>query len=156
VSRATERKFVLDTNLFIRGFRDPQANASLQRFHELFAPFEYLSAIVAQELRAGARSHTDRRLLERHLLAPYRRRRRLVTPSARAWEESGDVLAELGRRDGLDVSRVSKAFGNDVLLALSCREAGIALVTDNERDFMRIARVVAFEYVKPWPEPTSA
>jgi len=40
LSRATERKFVLDTNLFIRGFRDQQANLSLQRFHELFAPFE--------------------------------------------------------------------------------------------------------------------
>jgi predicted nucleic acid-binding protein len=66
------------------------------------------------------------------------------------------VLAELGRCEGLDVSRVSKAFGNDVLLALSCREAGIALVTDNERDFTRIARVVAFEYVQPWPVPTSA
>jgi predicted nucleic acid-binding protein len=156
VSRATERKFALDTNLFIRGFRDQQANASLQRFHVLFAPFEYLSAVVAQELRAGARSHTDRRLLERHVLTLYRRRGRLVTPSARAWEAAGDVLAELGRREGLDVSRVSKAFGNDVLLALSCREAGIALVTDNQRDFARIVRVVAFEFVKPWPVPPSA
>jgi len=151
VSPALERKFLLDTSLFIQGFRDPQANASLQRFHQVFAPFEYLSAVVAQELRAGARSPNDRRLLERHVLDLYRRRGRLVTPSARAWEDSGDILAELGRREGLDLRRVSKAFGNDVLLALSCRETGIVLVTDNERDFDRIARIAAFEFVGPWP-----
>lgn len=156
MSPAIERKFLLDTNLFVQGFRDPQANASLQRFHQLFAPFEYLSAVVAQELRAGARSHDDRRLLERHVLSLYRRRGRLVAPSAHAWEDSGDVLAELGRREGLDLGRLSKAFGNDVLLALSCGEAGIVLVTDNARDFERIARVVAFEFVKPWPAPTPA
>ena len=50
-----ERKYVLDTNLFIRAFREEAANAQLQRFHQLFAPFEYLNAVVAQELRAGAR-----------------------------------------------------------------------------------------------------
>jgi predicted nucleic acid-binding protein len=154
VSPAIERKFLLDTNLFIQGFRDPRANTSLQRFHQVFAPFEYLSAIVAQELRAGAQSHNDRRLLDRHILDLFRRRGRLVTPSAHAWEDSGDVLAELGRREGLDLRRLSKAFGNDVLLALSCREAGIVLVTDNERDFARIARVVPFDFVKPWPAPS--
>jgi predicted nucleic acid-binding protein len=155
VSAAVERKFLLDTNLFIQGFRDPQANASLQRFHQVFAPFEYLSAVVAQELRAGTRSHQDRRLLERHVLDLYRRRGRLVTPSAQAWEDSGDVLAELGRREGLDLRKLSKAFGNDVLLALSCREAGIILVTDNARDFARIARIAAFEFVRPWPAPAT-
>ena len=79
-----------------------------------------------------------------------------MTPSAQAWEDSGDVLAQLAQRKGLDLSRLSKAFGSDVLLALSCREAGIVLVTDNERDFERIARIVAFDFVKPWPAPASA
>jgi predicted nucleic acid-binding protein len=50
---------------------------------------------------------------------------------------------------------LSKAFGNDVLLALSCREAGIILVTDNARDFARIARIVAFDLVRPWPAPAT-
>ena len=48
-------------------------------------------------------------------------------------------------------ARVSKAFANDVLLALSCREAGCVLVTDNERDFQRIRRFLQFDYIKPWP-----
>ena len=153
MTRADERKYVLDTNLFIRGFGDSAANVELQRFHYLFAPFEYLSAVVAQELRAGMRSAADGRALERHVLDLFTRRGRVVTPSARAWHESGDVFAELVRREGLELPRVSKAFGNDVLLALSCREAGLVLVTDNRRDFQRIARVAPFDFVDPWPTP---
>lgn len=155
MSPAPERKYVLDTNLFIRAFREPAANAELQRFHYLFAPFEYLSAVVVQELRAGARSAADRRALERQVLDLFARRGRVVTPSTQAWADSGDVLASLVRRDGLELNRVSKAFGNDVLLALSCRETGLVLVTDNHRDFERIARVARFEFVEPWPTPRS-
>lgn len=150
---AAERRYILDTNLFVRGFREPSANAELQRFHYAFAPFEYLSAVVVQELVAGARSGADRRALDRHVIDLFRRRGRIVTPSSRAWHGSGDALAELARRDGLDLSRVSKSFGNDIVLALSCREAGLVLVTDNRRDFERIARVAPFDFVDPWPMP---
>lgn len=150
-----ERKYVLDTNLFIRGFRDPTSNAELQRFHSQFAPFEFLSAVVVQELRAGVGTSADRRALERHVLDVFARRGRIVTPSAQAWADSGDVFASLARREGLELARVSKAFGNDVLLALSCREAGMVLVTDNGRDFGRIARVAPFEFAEPWPAPSS-
>jgi hypothetical protein len=41
VSPPVERKILLDTNLFIQGFRDLEANASLRRFHQLCASFEY-------------------------------------------------------------------------------------------------------------------
>jgi predicted nucleic acid-binding protein len=154
VSAARARKYVLDTNLFIQAFRAPAANAELQRFHLLFAPFEFLSAVVAQELLAGTRTRADRRKLQRHVLDVFARRGRIVAPSARAWEQSGIVLAELVRREGLVLRRVPKAFGNDVLLAVSCREAGLVLVTDNGRDFDRIARITNFEFIEPWPAPT--
>lgn len=55
------------------------------------------------------------------------------------------------RDEGLDLAHVSKAFPNDLLLALSCREAGCVLVTENERDFARIRRFVPFDFVAPWP-----
>jgi hypothetical protein len=55
------------------------------------------------------------------------------------------------QQEGLEVARVSKAFANDLMLALSCRESGCVLVTENDRDFSRIRRFIAFEYVKPWP-----
>jgi predicted nucleic acid-binding protein len=150
VTRAT-RKYVLDTHLFIDAFRDPASNRVLQDFHRAFAPFEYLSVIVAQELRAGVQRREDRRALERHLLTVFERAGRTITPSAEAWHRSGDLLSEMGRQEGLEVGRVSKSFSNDVLLALSCREAGCTLVTANGRDFQRIRQYVDFEFVEPWP-----
>ena len=149
--RRQTRKYVLDTHLFIDGFRDRTANEALQSFHRDFAPFEYMSVIVAQELRAGVRSPRDRLRLKRHVLKVYERTGRVVAPSANAWHASGDVLARMARADGLEVARVSKAFANDLLLAVSCREAGCVLITDNERDFARIRRFVAFEFLRPWP-----
>jgi predicted nucleic acid-binding protein len=147
----TSRKYVLDTQLFINAFRDPAANEALQQFHRSFAPFEYLSVIVAQELRAGIQRSRDGRALERHVLNVFERAHRTITPSADAWHRSGDLLAEMARKEGLEIGRVSKAFANDALLAVSCREAGCVLVTDNERDFQRIRRFLPFEFIKPWP-----
>ena len=145
------RKYVLDTQLFIDAFRDPRANQALQRFHRAFAPFEHFSAIVAQELRAGVKRKQDRTALEKHLLNVFERAGRVFAPSAGAWHRSGDLLADLAQQDGLELRRLSKSFSNDVLLALSCRETGCVLVTENERDFARIRRFVAFDFVPPWP-----
>jgi predicted nucleic acid-binding protein len=145
------RKYVLDTHLFIDAFRDRAANEALQQFHRAFAPFEYLSVIVAHELRAGVRRGQDRKALERNVLSVFERSGRTFAPSASAWHRSGDLLSDMARKEGLEIARVSKSFAYDVLLALSCREAGCVLVTENERDFERIRRHVPFDYVKPWP-----
>jgi len=104
------RKYVLDTQLFIHGFRDPAANEALQHFHRLFAPFEYLSVIVAQELRAGIQRPRDRKALEKHVLDVFKRSDRTIAPSSEAWHRSGDLLADIARTDGLEIARVSKSF----------------------------------------------
>jgi predicted nucleic acid-binding protein len=150
VTRAS-RKYVLDTQLFINAFRNPVVNEELQQFHRAFSPFEHFSVIVAQELRAGVRRPHDRKALERYVFKVFQRANRSITPSADAWHRSGDLLAEMARHEGLEIARISKAFANDVLLALSCREAGCVLVTDNERDFQRIRRFVQFDFMQPWP-----
>jgi predicted nucleic acid-binding protein len=145
------RKYVLDTQLFINAFRDPAANEELQRFHRTFSPFEYLSVIVAQELRAGIRRPRERLMLERNVLKLFERADRIIAPTADAWHQSGDLFAEMARKDGLEIGRVSKAFANDILLALSRRASGCVLVTDNARDFQRIRRFTPFEFIEPWP-----
>ena len=149
------RKYVLDAHIFINAFRDPLVNETLQRFHRGFAPFEHLSVIVAQELRAGVRHPKDRKALERNVLKVYERANRTIAPSANAWHRSGDLLADMAQQDGLEPARVSKALANDVLLALSCRESGCVLITENHRDFSRIRRFVAFDFIKPWPAPSN-
>jgi predicted nucleic acid-binding protein len=145
------RKYTVDTNLVIDAARDQVANEALARFHRENAPFEYLSSIVVQELRSGARSAHDLRRLEADFLDLFDRAGRVFTPSRRAWSLSGDVLRDLARRDGLELAKVPKSLGNDIMLALSCREAGVILVTRNESDFARIRRVVEFAFVAPWP-----
>ena len=147
--RAT--KYVLDTQLFINAFRDPIANEALQRFHRGFSPFEHFSVIVAQELRAGVRQPGDRKALERNVLEVFERAGRIITPSADAWYRSGDLLSAMADQDGLEMARVSKAFANDLLLALSCHESGCVLITENDRAFARIRRFTSFDYIKPWP-----
>jgi predicted nucleic acid-binding protein len=145
------RKYVLDTQLFINGFRDPVSNEALQRFHRAFSPFEHLSVIVAQELRAGVKRPGDRKALEKNVLRVFERARRTITPSPDAWHRSGDLLSDMAKQEGLEIARVSKAFANDILLALLCRESGCVLVTENDRDFSRIRGFISFEYMKPWP-----
>jgi predicted nucleic acid-binding protein len=149
-----ERKYTLDTQLFIRAFRDPDANAALQTFHTVFAPFEYLTAVVVQELRAGVTPKQAARL-EKHVFTPFERRARVLTPSYGAWKQAGAVLAQLADAEELQLRTVSRGFVNDVLLAVTCREAGVTLVTENVRDFARIARGLKFEFVGPWPMPSS-
>jgi predicted nucleic acid-binding protein len=144
-------KFVLDTQLFITAFHDPAFNRALQQFHADFAPFEYLSVVVAQELRAGAKKASERSALERNVFSMFDRSGRTITPSPAAWHRSADALAALAKHEGLELARVSKAFGNDILLAASCREAGCVLIIENVRDFSRIRRFLAFDFVAPWP-----
>lgn len=144
-------KYVLDTHLYIDAFRDAAAKEALQRFHYEFAPFAHLSVVVAQELRAGAKRPDHRHAIDHNVLSAYERTNRVIVPSADAWHRSGDVLSSMVKKEGLELARLSKSFGNDILLAASCREAGCVLITDNVRDFSRIHRFLPFDFMAPWP-----
>jgi predicted nucleic acid-binding protein len=150
IARPRERRYTVDTNLYIDALRTAEGKISLSAFHAAYAPFEHLSAVVAQELRAGVRGSAAARL-EDSILAPFERRGRLVTPTYAAWKETGRVLAELIAPTGWNT--VSRSFVNDVLLAMSCRESGMVLVTKNVADCARIADVRPFDFVAPWPRP---
>lgn len=146
------QKFALDTNVFILAFRDEQRKTELQRFRSAFAPFEHLSGVVVQELRAGAQSRLSARLLQRHVFDVLERRGRLFAPTYAAWKTAGEALARLAAREDLPLRALGRTFVNDVLLASSCREAGVTLVTNNVRDFARIRHVLPFAYVPVWTD----
>lgn len=148
---APPRKYVLDTNCFVDAARSEPAAAAYEAFVSRAAPGLWLSAVVAAELRAGARTARARQTLERHVLDPYVRRGRVLTPSAASWDALGTTLGVLAGREGLDLRQVPRSFVFDVLVAHSCREAGAVLVSANARDMARIARVFAFEYGAPYP-----
>jgi predicted nucleic acid-binding protein len=102
--------------------------------------------------RAGARSSKDRKNLEEKVLGPYVRRGRVLTPTAAAWDALGLTLATLREQEGLQLAQVRRSFALDILLAYSCRDTGVVLVTGNTRDMERVQRVFAFEFVAPYPD----
>ena len=138
--------YALDTNVYIRALRDRERLTSLKRFLLRVGTSLRFSAVVALELRAGARTATQEQAMT-DLLGPYARRERLLVPSFDAYREGGRVLAALGARHGVDVSRAGSLV-NDVLIASSCRAATTRLVTENVGDFELVQRYLrGFRFV---------
>jgi predicted nucleic acid-binding protein len=144
-------KYALDTNIFIDGFRSEEAQAEVFAFLYRALPFTFLSAVVMQELAAGARTTQAARAVQQGVFEPFERRRRVFAPSNAAFAESGRVLATVAAREGWQLIDDNPSFLNDALIAVSCRERGITLIT-NDRDFKRLSPFVrGFRYTLPWP-----
>jgi predicted nucleic acid-binding protein len=144
-------KFALDTNVFVDAFRDETFAAALTAFLEQALPTTFLSAVVVQELAAGARTREQVRALELSIFRPFVRRGRVFAPSALAFRESGRLLAELAAREGWAAMHSNPSLANDALLAASCREHGITLVT-SDGDFDRfLPSLGRWRHVEPWP-----
>ena len=144
-------KYTLDTNMFIDGFRTEEAQADVFAFLNRALPFTYLSAVVMQELAAGARTDDAAREVQRGVFEPFERRRRVFAPSSAAFTESGRVLAAVAVREGWQRLDEKPSLLNDALIAASCREHGITLIT-KDGDFKRLAPFVkGFRYAAPWP-----
>lgn len=146
-------KYVLDTTLFVRAKRDRSWAEELAAFYRAFLPVTFLHAIVVQELLLGAVDPRRGRALYADYVAPFERRGRILTPSYASWRRSGEVVAALGHRRRLSPGGFSRSFLTDVLLAVSCREAGVVLVTTNDADFRTIRAVEPFRFAPPWPRP---
>jgi predicted nucleic acid-binding protein len=144
-------KFTLDTNVFTDGFRNEDSQADLLAFLNRALPFTYLSAVVMQELAAGARTPEAIRNLQDGVFEPFERRRRVFAPSAGAFVDSGRVLASVAAKEGWQALDENPSLLNDALIAASCREQGITVIT-KDSDFERIAPFLkGLRYAEPWP-----
>jgi predicted nucleic acid-binding protein len=103
---------------------------------------KYLSAVVLMELRAGAFSTRDRRVLER-LETTFDRAGRILAPTSAIFVRTGDVLRRLQSERGYNV-KCSHSIVNDVLIALSARSIGATVATQNARDFQAIQAIRSF------------
>lgn len=126
----------LDSNVYIQSLRDMESRIRFKRLLLRAGVRLRVNAVVALELRAGARSPAGERAVE-ELIEPYAQRGRVIVPSFEAYVQAGRVLASLGMRDRVSTS---PSFTNDVVIASSCREADALLVTSNHRDFSIIQR----------------
>ncbi len=135
------RRLVIDTNIYIDWF-----NAGL---HEdiLFQrdTIKHLSAVVLMELRAGAFSTSDRRLVQRVERA-FAKAGRILVPSRAVFAEAGDALRRLQAERGFHLE-ASHSIVADVIIALSARSIGATVVTQNERHYRAIQSVRPFQLV---------
>jgi predicted nucleic acid-binding protein len=135
------RRLVIDTNIYIDWF-----NAGL---HEdiLFQrdSVKHLSAVVLMELRAGAFSSSDRRLVQR-IERAFAKAGRILVPSRLVFAEAGDALRRLQTDRGFRIE-TSHSIVADVLIALSARSIGAAVVTQNTRHYRAIQAIAPFQLV---------
>lgn len=144
-------KYTIDTNVYLDSFRDAMQADALKAFLVGRLPETLLHAVVMQELRVGARTPEAAAALQADVFDPFERRGRAFAPSVAAFKECGRVLADLITKNGLEYGRAKLSLANDVLIATSCREQGIAVIT-NDRDFEMIRRhVKGLRVVAPWP-----
>lgn len=146
------RKYILDTNIYVDAIREPEKEDALGVFLERNTPTTFMSAVVMQELRAGAVTDSQSRALQDGIFGAFERRNRVATPSGGAFKDCGRVLAALFRKDGVSYRDRARSLVNDILIAITCREGGLTLITA-DTDFGMIQPYLrGFKYVPPWPE----
>ena len=131
--------------------RDRSAEDAFRSFLIRFSHLTYLNSVVILELRAGAPTAQQARLLERKVIRRFTRMNRVFTPSADAFSTAGRLLASLATREGWTVD-AEPSLMHDALLAASCRESGVTLITC-DRDFARFKNLLrGLRFAAPWPQ----
>ena len=126
-------KITYDANIYIRYKQQPLPRSF------------YMSAVVLQELVAGAKDASAMKEWER-LRHEYREANKLLVPNEEDWWHVGLVLNALqrGRRSRKTGKIPRMSVGerhriiNDVLIARTAKRAGVMVVTDNIKDFEKI------------------
>ena len=147
--------YLIDSNLYIRGFRELAFGLALQEFHRLHLPRLVVSAVVASELLIGAQRPDRERAIRRTLIEPFRTRRRLLTPTWSTWELAAKIDRGIRARAANRAKLDQRSFLQDILIAASAREVGATIITENTADFLLIGRHVDIAFTTPWP-PTPA
>ncbi|MGI8618919.1 MAG: type II toxin-antitoxin system VapC family toxin [Gemmatimonadaceae bacterium] len=137
---------VVDTNIYIRAFREEAFGERFRAWHSANARQLAMSTVVLYELMVGAATKSVRHRLEADYVRAFRRMNRLLTPSQPVWEKAATAEAELRLKKG-HVARIERrGFANDLLIALTCRAVGATLLTENTRDFELIRSVTGVRH----------
>jgi predicted nucleic acid-binding protein len=124
---------VIDTSVYIGHWERGLYAETLARVQRAFVIRH--SAVVLSELRRGARTREAARTITRmHDLAAD-----IWEPTARDWWEAGRIVLTVGDAHDWDRSK-RRDFQNDVLIALTARAHGAAVVTASREDFEGLGR----------------
>jgi len=128
---------ILDTSVYIDNLRS-------ERFKNDILALPYvirLSAVVLAELSRGARSREMKKFVEdirSNLLA--------VTPTENEWAVSGQLVNRIATARRFDIHK-TREIHLDVLIALSARRIGAAVITCNRVDFTAIREFINFKLI---------
>ena len=126
-------KLLLDTNVFVDYLR-AGLHADLV-FGRVSDTIRFLSSVVLMEFRLGADTLWRKRAVDR-IKAAFPRGR-LIAPAPQLFDDAGRLFRVLyGDGSGLG-DRLGPI--NDLLIALTARQIGAAVVTSNLKEFRRIA-----------------
>ncbi len=124
-------RYLLDTNAVSDLVRNPQGRIA-QRIEDVGEVEVCTSIIVAAELRFGAERRNSPRLTDQlEAILEVMEVRALEEPTDRVYGRLRSDLERQGRPIG----------GNDLLIAAQAVALGLIVVTDNEREFGRIAEL---------------
>lgn len=131
-------RVLIDTNVYI-AFMNERLYAEI-----VLGPnvVRHMSSVVCMELEAGATNKRAQRAVA-HLARTFERVGRLVVPSTAVWKSAGPLLRRL-RGAGREVRRASLV--NDVLIALTARDIGATVVTNDTSDFAIIRKHIDFSW----------
>ncbi len=138
----TAKRLVFDTSVYIAAIRGGLFSPASRTLQDKL-PRTYLSSVVAAELLAGATNQEGRRAVA-YFIRRAHRVARVVTPDAGSWERAGEHLGEIRRREPHLRSKIPTLW-NDLLIALSGRQMGAMVVTQNARDFELLRRYLRFD-----------
>lgn len=132
-------KVIFDTNIYIDWL-----NAG--HYEELLLErsfVRYMSTIVLMELRTGAFSKVSQKAIE-DIHLTFSRTGRLIVPTATTFWDVGCLLQILQKDKGYDLKKCCHLV-NDALIALSSRQIGATVITQNEDDFKQIQQIRGFK-----------
>ena len=128
---------ILDTSVYIDNFRTGRFTQKI-----LASPFLFRgSSVVIHELLRGSRTAAEQAFV-RDLAAGLR----LITPTAKDWQDSATIVARLAAEKDYEKRKIQE-LSFDVLIALAARSIGATVITLNRHDFTDIRRYRRFQLV---------
>jgi len=128
---------VLDTSVYIENFRTGRFTERIARSGFLFRGV----TVVIHELLRGARTPE-----ERQYALDLAGNLRLYSPTEGIWLESGDLVARIALKKGYERRKIQE-LSLDVLIGLTARANGAALITVNRDDFEDLREFRRFRLV---------
>jgi predicted nucleic acid-binding protein len=134
---------LFDTSVYVEVLRNGEFARGFRPRYARDLPHTHFSAVVVQELLAGARTPWQRRQALA-LFEPFERVGRIAVPTYACWKEAGRILATLYEREPSARDKLRRGLLNDILIALTATRLGALVVTRNGDDFELIRRIKPF------------